>query len=73
MACPDVPSLVKHLCGAWGGALALGWGYSCQKIPCRYSALFIRACSNNCMAFSFCLFEGEEIEKRVLLCSSGWF
>lgn len=47
----------------WGRGSGIGWGYSCHRIPCRYSALFIRACSNNCMAFSFCLLEGEETEK----------
>lgn len=70
MARPDGLSLVKRLCGAGGGALALGWGYSCHRIPCRYSVLFIRACLNNCMVFSFCLFEGEEIEKGS--CCVAW-
>lgn len=33
MARPDVPSLVKHLCGAGGGALALGGGTAVTGYP----------------------------------------
>lgn len=55
---------------SWGRGSGIGVGVQLSQDTLQVLVLFIRACLNNCMVFSFCLFEGEEIEKES--CCVAW-
>lgn len=65
MVCPDVLSLAKHLCGAGGGALALGGGTAVTGYPAGTQPFSLEHAPIIAWRFLFVSLKGKRLRKGL--------